>query len=394
MAKILFVTTELPFPARSGGTIKSFRLIEFLSQRHDLSVFSLVDELAEDREEAFLKEIKLEAYASFPLKKKRNLMNLLRSYTKRIPLNQYRNYHSKAAEIIAAMAQNQDMVIVDHYEMGVYLEVLDGAKIIYHAHNAEFKLWERLASLERDPLKRRAISLETQRVISAEKHLMNKSHKNFMALSDREKFKELGIEVPNYKETKHLGTDSWLNLPDIEFSQTEKCLFYMGSLSWPANSDGLVWFFREIWPLVLQEEPNMGFKLLGKGMKRALKKEIKRWTQVELLGYVDAPSAIMEKCRLGVVPLRYGSGMKIKVLDNLYRGLPMVTTPIGAEGIAIKDGKEASIKEHPKDFADCVLRLVREEKRWTAYRDASRKLAESKYLWDQELLHFEKTLFD
>ncbi len=392
MSRILFITTELPFPARSGGTIKSFKLIDHLSRKHELSVFALVDANSEEREEAFLKEVNLDAYASFKLKRKRNLMNLLRSYTRKIPLNQYRNYHPKAAEIIHHMAVDVDMVIIDHYEMGIYLDEVKGPKIIYHAHNAEFKLWERLAQLEREPLKKRAISLETQRVIAAEKRLISSSSLNFMAESDHSKFEELGIEIPNYAETKHLGSDHWLKEADIEFENTEKALFYMGSLSWPANSDGLVWFFQKVWPILIEKEPDLKFKLLGKGAKRELKKQLRKWPQVESLGYVEDPMQVMGSCRVGVVPLRYGSGMKIKVLDNLYRGLPMVTTDIGVEGIDLEHGTHLSVANDEEAFVKSVLELLEDRSVWTKYRDNSRSMGKSRYLWKSELEHFEKML--
>jgi len=284
------------------------------------------------------------------------------------------------------------MVIIDHYEMGIYLEYIITDKLVYHAHNAEFKLWERLANLEREPLKKRAISLETQRVIAAEKILMNTCAINYMAESDKIKFSELGIDVPNYVETKHLGSDHWLKLPNMEFSETEKCLFYMGSLSWPANSDGLIWFFKKVWPMILEEEPDLKFKLLGKGAKRDLKKALKKWPMVEQLGYAESPEEIMSKCRVGVVPLRYGSGMKIKVLDNLYRGIPMVTTPVGSEGIAVKKGKDLCIAKDEQEFAKGVLRLLKDKKLWQQYRDNSREVASQGYRWETELKHFEKTL--
>jgi glycosyltransferase involved in cell wall biosynthesis len=394
MAKILFITTELPYPASSGGRIKSFKLIEHLSKEHELSVFALVDKPSEELEEEFMKAVKLNTYASFKLKKKRNLMNLLRSYTKRIPLNQFRNYHTKAAEIIHHLADDADIVIIDHYEMGIYLSSLSDCTKVYHAHNAEFKLWERLAQLEREPLKKRAISLETQRVITAEKVLMKACAKSFMAASDKAKFEEYGIEVPNFRETKHLGSESLMSLPNLEFDETEKALFYMGSLSWPANSDGLIWFFKKVWPILIEKDADLKFHLLGKGAKRDLKKVLNKWPQVVMHGFAENPDEIMKQCRLGVVPLRYGSGMKIKVLDNLYRGLPMVTTPVGAEGISIEDKMHASIKDDPMDFANAVMELLSNEDLWKQYRDSSRKLSKKAYTWEMELKSFEEALME
>ena len=86
--------------------------------------------------------------------------------------------------------------------------------------------------------------------------------------------------------------------------------------------------------------------------------------------------------------------MKIKVLDNLYRGLPMVTTPVGAEGISIEDKMHASIKDDPMDFANAVMELLSNEDLWKQYRDSSRKLSKKAYTWEMELKSFEEALMD
>ena len=116
MKKILFLTPELPYPPVSGGKLKSWKLVEFLSQQYGLSVAAVLKENDEAYVDKFLARVKLESFLSAPVKVPRSIGNLLKSFYQRIPLNVFRTYSKCFMSEVSHVIHDYDMVIADHYE--------------------------------------------------------------------------------------------------------------------------------------------------------------------------------------------------------------------------------------------------------------------------------------
>jgi glycosyltransferase involved in cell wall biosynthesis len=91
-----------------------------------------------------------------------------------------------------------------------------------------------------------------------------------------------------------------------------------------------------------------------------------RSRQIQTIGFVDDPEPWFAKARVFIAPLRYGAGMKGKIGQSLSLGLPVVTTSVGAEGMHLEDGKNVLLADHPRDFAEAVVRLYRDAALWHA----------------------------
>jgi len=125
----------------------------------------------------------------------------------------------------------------------------------------------------------------------------------------------------------------------------------------------------------------MTFQICGKGANPELLTLMKRSDGVEYLGFVPDLTEVMDSCTLAIVPLRFGSGMKIKTLDAMYRGLPVVTTKVGAEGIELVSQKHAVIADDANEFATAITRLTSDKELWSMLSLESRALARSKYTY-------------
>jgi GT2 family glycosyltransferase/glycosyltransferase involved in cell wall biosynthesis len=139
-------------------------------------------------------------------------------------------------------------------------------------------------------------------------------------------------------------------------------LFFIGAFAHPPNTDAVLWFCREIFPLVLSEEPTMRFSVIGAdppAQVRALASG-----HVRILGYVPDVTPFFDGCRLSVAPLRYGAGVKGKVNQSLAYGLPVVATTQAAEGMYLVDGESVLLADEPAAFAEAVLRLYRDAVLW------------------------------
>jgi glycosyltransferase involved in cell wall biosynthesis len=388
--KILFLTTQLPYPPVSGGVIKTWNLVKHWSSSELMLVCAL-----KEGEEKYLREfhekvpnVKL---FSVPFDRKRTPLNLIRSYFTAPSLNVFRNFNKKLDEKIKEWAPQCDLIFVDHYEMGQYVPKSFNKPVVLHEHNAEFVMWERLAEIENNPIKKAVIRLEASRIKRAEKMYAEDASVVFAAPNDIEELAKIGVDRNKLKPTYHLGEDFLLESPDLEFDQTEKALLFVGTLTWEANIDGLIWFLDEIYPSVLENHPDIHFYIVGKNPDQRLVSRAEKFDSVELTGFVQELEPYFKKARAFVIPLRFGSGIKVKLLNAMYRGIPIVTTPIGTEGLEVVSGRDLFCTQSEKEQVNAISTLIESKATWESLRDNSRKIAKN-YTWKKLLTDHDKVI--
>ncbi|MCB0481030.1 MAG: glycosyltransferase [Flavobacteriales bacterium] len=380
--KMLFITTQLPFPVQSGGVIKTWRLLEHFQEEFDLTCFCILKPMDRANLDHFKESLSDTNVVAIACEKPRSIKNLLSSYLRGKTLNQFRNFLPEVEQEISQLAQDSELLFVDHFEMFQYVPDAYTGKVIFHEHNAEYVLWERFAEVEINPIKKQVLKLECDRIRKAELDACQKAHLVFAAPND---LVNLNLAVPdaNFKETYHLGEDDLLDLPELKFNSTSKGLYFLGTLSWEANVNGVVHFLDNIFPLVLDKEPRCVFYIIGKEPDIRIVRAANRFgDNVEILGYVDDLDPIIKKCAAMVLPLRFGSGMKVKFLNALYRGVPVVSSTLGAESIEVKHKETALIHDNERDFADSCVTLMNNEETWSKLSVNSRILAKANYKWE------------
>jgi glycosyltransferase involved in cell wall biosynthesis len=142
----------------------------------------------------------------------------------------------------------------------------------------------------------------------------------------------------------------------------EKCtekknsVFHIGSMDWMPNQEGIQWFLKNVWPLVISQNPELVLYLAGRNMPSWLIN--KKQEGVEIVGEVEDAGVFMRQHQLMVVPLLSGSGIRIKIIEGMANARAIVTTKIGAEGIAYTSGENLFIAENEVDFAKKILLLA------------------------------------
>lgn len=144
---------------------------------------------------------------------------------------------------------------------------------------------------------------------------------------------------------------------------------FVGGFRHPPNADGIRWFVDEAWPLVLREAPDAMLRIVGSHMPAEVKALGER-PGVEAVGFVADLGSFLDRQRVSVAPLRYGAGAKGKVAESLARGLPMVCTPVAAEGMGLEPGRDLLVGESAQDLAANVVELLRDDRRWLALSQA------------------------
>ena len=183
---------------------------------------------------------------------------------------------------------------------------------------------------------------------------------------------------------------------ETDYAKREGLLF-VGGFAHPPNEDGVLWFVKDVFPKIREKVPDMNFYIVGSKAPEeitALGAEPEK-TGIHVLGYVsdEELAALYQKTKITVVPLRYGAGVKGKVVEAIYNGAVVVTTSVGAEGIpdpervlATVNETETELREHPEavaeSFAEAVLKLYRNDGMLAAISSETQRYIKRHYSMD------------
>jgi len=171
---------------------------------------------------------------------------------------------------------------------------------------------------------------------------------------------------------------------------------YAGTLTWEANVLGLIWFIEKVWKDLKMKHPEATFYIIGKRPDQRLIEISDQIEGIKITGFVEDLEEYYKISRVFVVPLFIGSGVKIKVMNALYRGIPCVTTSIGVEGIDVENEFHICYSDQAVDFLKYTERLLTDRDYWEKIRDNSRSRMIQKYRWKDYLnfldAHLEKLL--
>ncbi|MCX7624236.1 MAG: glycosyltransferase family 4 protein [Thermomicrobium sp.] len=159
-------------------------------------------------------------------------------------------------------------------------------------------------------------------------------------------------------------------------------LVFVGTFRYLPNVDGVQWFVREVWPRIRAVRPSAQCSLVGFDPPAAVQ-ELAAVPGIEVVGTVADVRPWLARASVVVVPLRSGSGTRLKILEAFAIGRPVVSTPVGAEGLAVEDGRHLLVAEDPVRFADAVLRLLGDIGLQRSLAAAARRLVESEYAWQR-----------
>jgi glycosyltransferase involved in cell wall biosynthesis len=166
--------------------------------------------------------------------------------------------------------------------------------------------------------------------------------------------------------------------PFDSISKTNEILF-IGGMHWPPNADGVTWFGKEVLPLIYTENPLIQFIVVG----RQPPESIKNMDQIRVTGYVGDPDGYWSHARVFVVPLRAAGGMRVKILESWAKGIPIVSTTVGAEGIKYQPGKDILIADTAMDFANAVSKILRDDDLAQSLSHNGRRTLEKFYDWQK-----------
>ena len=378
--RLLFLSSELPHPADSGGTIKTASILAYLKRRHQVDLLCFARQPLTDEQARWCQAAG--GVETVPLNRGRTPLNLARSYLRGLPLSIERNRSIRMADLVSVRLRGGEYaaVFVDGWLMAQYLPPGFPGLALLHEHNAEHVMWHRQAQRQRNPLLRALIGLEHRRVRGYEASMLPRFHVVFaVSEADREALVELGADRERLRLLPNLPEPSLLERPALPFGATEQVVLYFGTLSWQPNLEGLEYFLRSVFPGIRQRMPGVRFVIAGKGAPRRLQRLARRTPGVEFLGPVEDGEPLYRRARLFVEASRTGGGSRLKVLNALARGLPVVASPEGAQGLEVVPGDHLLVGADPESMVEAVCRLLADDGLWQALSENGRGLIRERY---------------
>lgn len=241
------------------------------------------------------------------------------------------------------------------------------AKVVFHAADLCFVREQREAELADD----KALYKSAEKTKAKELDLIRKVD-HLVVISEREKefvTAEVGRAVP-------VSSFTCLYSKCLESAapfQARKGIIFIGVFGHKPNVDAVLWFARNVWPLVRREVPDMVFHVVGNYAPPEIQ-ALDGKDGIVIEGFVEDLDPLLASVRLAVAPLRYGAGIKGKIGMTMGAGVPNVCTSIATEGMGVENEKQALVADSPEDFAAAVVRLHSDAELWQRLSEAGRAL--------------------
>jgi glycosyltransferase involved in cell wall biosynthesis len=168
--------------------------------------------------------------------------------------------------------------------------------------------------------------------------------------------------------------------PDRAAGAARSRVLFVGSMDYYANVDCVLEFVTGAWPRIARQQPQLRFTIVGRNPPPEIRK-LAGLPGVEVTGTVPDVRPYYREALASVVPLRIGGGSRLKILEAMAAGIPVVSTQLGAEGLQVRPGEDILLAESGEDFSDALLRLTREEGEWRRIAQAGRQLVRARYEW-------------
>jgi glycosyltransferase involved in cell wall biosynthesis len=375
----------IPYPLVSGKRLRSYHLFMRAAHNHTITYLCFADPSGEEAarkqiESLGIRLVTLPRKNPFDPTYKRYFLALtnLASSMPLVMKKHFRDdYLARARQLVRDEAF--DLIHCEWTHYGAYVAALPRRPLFLSSHNIEAMPWQRLYEHEKNPVKRAFFYLEWRKMLRFEKEVSGEfDHIGAVSADDRDKFKNLyGCEsvtlIPN-------GVDvSYYNFtpPDL----TRKSLVFSASFDAFVNQDAVVYFMESIFPKILEKDSGIRVIFLGKDPPSSFRKYASE--RVTLTGTVGDVRPYLLRSSVCVVPIRVAGGSRIKILEAMAAGLPVLSTPEGAEGLEVVAGEHILIARNEDEFARCVIQLLNDRSLAQSLTTKARRLVEERYDWER-----------
>jgi glycosyltransferase involved in cell wall biosynthesis len=362
--RVLQLTKKVPFPSKDGESMAILSIARSLVS-NGVSVDLLSLNTNKHRFLSDLYDLDSTIYRSINMVEINTdfhpisfLINIISNIPYQISRFVKKDYKVKLVSLLTQ--NNYDFILLETVYLMPYISVIkrySSAKILLRTHNMEYEIWDRLykgANWGVSKLLYKWLARQMFRYESFRLHSID----YLIAISKR----ELLMFKASYPSLNGSVVPITWNVSKESYQKTLKSntqnisLFFIGSLDWKPNQEGLLWFLHKVWPICQAKFPHLSFYVAGRNMPDRIKQMT--LDGVFMLGEVDDAVAFVNQHDIAIVPLLSGSGMRAKIIEAMALGKVVITTTIGLEGIEAQNNFDVCLANSPTDFLDVIQHLL------------------------------------
>lgn len=383
--RILFLSRWYPYPANNGSKLRILNILRGLSRHHEIDLVSFYspDEGKPDQDglKDICRTVKVVPWHEYDPTSLRSIRGFL-SFLPRSILDTYSSEMSRMLHEFAA-AKKYNLIIASQIDMAVYAVELTGVPILLEEAEIGVYIQKAQQTLARSERFRHNLTWWKYR-----RYLRSLFSKVAAATVVSQHEKDLlQSTVPEAQKVAIIP--NCMQLRDYEGVSVEAepdSLIYTGSFRYDVNYEAMVWFVNEVYPLVHAQHPQARLIITGDPAG----KQLPAARNLLQTGVVADVRPLVAASRVALAPLQTGGGTRLKILEAMALHTPVVATSKGVEGLEANSGVHLLVADEPQDFADAVLRLLREDALHQQLATAAFDLVRQKYNWDAvlpDLLH-------
>ena len=390
---ILWIKMGGLWPSTTGGRVRSLRIVSELARRHSVTLVTTHGH--DDDPEGLARVLShCQQVISIPhIVPKRGSAAfpgaVARSWLSSYPVDLWKWRVPDVRTQVQALIDRGgvDLCVADFLFAAANVPMGGPTPVALFEHNVEYLIWQRLCALESSPWRRALFEIEWRKLRACERDACLRADLTIaVSENDRRRFEALApgvrtASIPTGVDTAYFTPDAHAERPNH--------LVFSGSMDWHPNEDAVVHFADAILPRIRAEVPDAALTVVGRNPSARLRQAASR-AGVDLTGTVDDVRPSMAAAAVYVVPLRAGGGTRLKIFEALAMAKPVVSTTVGAEGLAIQPGRHFVAADDPGDFAAAVVRLLRDPQERRALGRAGRDLVEARYSWPTVAREFEE----
>ena len=379
--RVLWISPKLPWPLVSGDRIRQYNLLRKLAVSHQIDLLAFAAPGEDPRPDELtslcrrMEGLPLPARQPWPTRVASALHPRVPFYESR-----YESVPMRAAVAEAVRDRDYDVVQVEHVYMARYFESAAGssARRVLTMHNIESHLARRCAAVERNPAKWAYWRLEAAKLERAERYWLRQVDTT-ITMSDEDRYRALALTPGATVRTVENGvdTEAYQAWP---CEDRESLAVFTGSLAYPPNADGAEHLLADIWPRVRAAVPGVACAIVGRDPSPRLRARHGR-DGVTVTGPVPDVRPYLARAGVFVAPLRAGGGTRLKILEAMASGCAVVTTTVGAEGLAVQHGRDLILADDPESFAQATVRVLQDLALRCRLGAAARQRAEERFDW-------------
>jgi glycosyltransferase involved in cell wall biosynthesis len=380
-ASALILAAETPYPLVGGGALRAASLLHYLARNYQVDLLVFRQPGAADPAAALpaglvnrVTVIDLPAHGrGLAARVVRNAVRVAR----RVPplVDRFSGFGPEIVRILTG--RRYDIGIVEHSWCAPYWEQISNVceRTVLDLHNIESVLHRRCAEVEKGGTAF-AHRVFADASLELERQWLPR-YTEVLAPSDSDCKTACAI-APGTRVRVYPNAIPPVWLPP---RGDEEVIVFSGNMEYHPNTSAVRFFRAEVWPLLRERWPRLIWRLLGKHPD-AIRRFVAGDPRIEVAGPVDDAILELARARVAVVPLLVGSGTRLKILEAWAAGLPVVSTPVGAEGLPARDGENLLLAKGGTNFAEAVSRLLACKELRFALGMAGRLLVEKEFTWD------------